>query len=51
MRRALEGLPGVRKANVSFFKRSAVVTYAEGEVTVGEMVAALRRAGYEAKPL
>jgi len=36
----------VRKAEVSYWKASATVTYAEGSVGADEMVAALRRAGY-----
>ena len=48
MRRALEGLDGVRKAKVSFGKKEAVVYFEEGKVTMDEMVRAVARVGFRA---
>ncbi len=49
--RALEGLPGVEKARVTFQPPEARVTYDPARVTVEQMVQAIRRAGFEAVPL
>ncbi len=49
--RALEGLPGVEKATVTFRPPEARVTYDPTRVTVGQMVEAIRRAGFDAVPL
>lgn len=49
--RALEGLPGVEKARVTFRPPEARVTYDPTRVTVGQMVEAIRRAGFDAAPL
>jgi copper chaperone CopZ len=51
VRRALEGLPGVKKAQVSFRDRTAVVQYEKGKVSIEEMVRALRKKWYDARPL
>ncbi len=48
MRRALEGLNGVKKAEVSFSKKEAIVYFEEGEATVDEMVRAVRNIGFRA---
>jgi len=44
---ALVGLNGVKKAKVSLSKKTAAVEY-DGGVTVDEMIAAVKDAGYEA---
>ncbi len=49
--RALEGLPGVDKAVVTFRPPVARVTYDPTRVTVGQMVEAIRRVGFDAAPL
>ncbi|MCH7570830.1 MAG: hypothetical protein IH919_09745 [Deltaproteobacteria bacterium] len=48
MRRALEGLEGVKKADVSFSKKEAVVYFEEGKANVGEMTQAVARVGFRA---
>ena len=48
MRRALEGLDGVKKAEVSFRAKEAVVYFEKGKVPVHEMVRAVTRAGFRA---
>ena len=48
MGRALEGLDGVKKAEVSFSEKEAVVYYEEGKTNVDEMVGAVKRAGFRA---
>lgn len=48
MRRALEGLDGVKKAEVSFRKEEAVVYFEEGKANVDEMVRAVGRVGFRA---
>ena len=48
MGRALEGLDGVKKAEVSFSKKEAVVYFEEGKATVDEMVRAVRNVGFRA---
>ena len=50
VKRALEGLPGVSRADVSFAKKEAVVTFDPAQVTVEEMIEAVRRAGFSATP-
>lgn len=49
--RALEGLPGVEKAKVTFRPPVARVTYDPSRVTVEEMVEAIQRVGFDAVPL
>ena len=48
MRRALEGLNGVKKAEVSFSEKEAIVYFEEGKVTVNEMVGAVGKVGFGA---
>lgn len=48
MRRALEGLNGVKKAEVSFNKEEAVVYFEEGKTNVKEMIQAVGKAGFRA---
>lgn len=46
--KALAGLPGVKKAEVSLGWGQAVVAYEEGKVTVEQMIKAIEQAGYAA---
>lgn len=48
MARALEGLDGVKKAEVSFSNKEAKVYFEEGKVTVDEMVQAVSKVGFRA---
>ena len=48
MGRALEGLNGVKKAEVSFSEKEAIVYFEEGKATVDEMVRAVRKVGFRA---
>ncbi len=48
MRRALEGLEGVKKAEVSFSEKEAIVYFEEGESAVDEMVRAVSKVGFRA---
>jgi len=48
--KALEGLKGVRSAKVSFREKLARVTYEKGVVTVEQMIAAVKHAGFLATP-
>ncbi len=48
MGRALEGLNGVKKAEVSFSKKEALVYFEEGKATVDEMVRAVEKVGFRA---
>ncbi len=50
VKRALEGLKGVKKAEVSFERAEAVVTYEQGTVTLEEMMRAVEQYGFKAKP-
>lgn len=49
-RKVLTRLPGVAKADVSYEKGTAVVTYDPRKVTVEQMVAAIKTLGYTATP-
>lgn len=49
-RKVLTRLPGVAKADVSYEKGAAVVTYDPRKVTVEQMVAAIKTLGYTATP-
>lgn len=49
-RKVLTRLPGVAKADVSYEKGTAVVTYDPRKVTVAQMVAAIKTLGYTASP-
>ena len=46
--KALEGLKGVKKAQVSFREKRAYVTYEKEVVTVEQMIEAVRGAGFHA---
>lgn len=48
VRRALAGLKGVRRAEVSFYRGEAIVTYEDGAVTIEQMKEALARDGFRA---
>lgn len=48
VKRALEGLPGVSRADVSFPKKEAVVTLDSTRVSVEQLIEAVRRAGFRA---
>jgi copper chaperone CopZ len=48
VRRALEGLKGVKKAEVSFSEKQAVVTYDPQQASVDDMIQAVKRAGFQA---
>lgn len=47
-RKVLARLAGVRKAEVSYERREAIVTYDPGKVTIEQMVAAVKTLGYTA---
>jgi mercuric ion binding protein len=48
VRKVLTRLEGVRKAEVSYEKRRAIVTYDPAKVTVQQMIAAIKTLGYKA---
>jgi Cu2+-exporting ATPase len=48
--RALRGVPGVTGANVNAARRRAVVDWTPGQARPSALVAAVRRAGYQAYP-
>ncbi len=48
VKRALEGLKGVRNAEVSFERSEAIVTYEKGAVTIEQMNQAVARYGFTA---
>ena len=48
VRKVLSRLPGVSKADVSYEKSRAVVTYDPALVTTAQMIAAIRTLGYSA---
>ncbi len=50
VKRALEGLKGVKKAEVSFERAEAIVTYELGAVTLEQMMRAVEQYGFKAKP-
>jgi copper chaperone CopZ len=50
-RKVLTRLPGVTKADVSYEKGEALVTYDPGKVTIAQMVAAVKTLGYTATPV
>jgi len=51
VKRALEGLDGVEKAEVSFSNAQAIVTYDPTRVTLDGMVTAVEKAGFHAIPV
>ena len=48
MQQALEGLPGVKRAEVSLAKQQAIVQYEMGKVDAAQMIAATKRIGFAA---
>jgi len=48
VRRVLEGLNGVKKAEVSFRKKEAIVYFEEGKASIEEMVLAVGKVGFRA---
>ncbi len=48
VKKALEGLDGVKKADVSFSKAEAVVYFEEGKATVKEMIRVISSVGFRA---
>ena len=48
VKKALEGLKGVRRAEVSFRKKEARVTFDPAQVTVEQLIEAVNRAGFRA---
>ena len=48
MKRALEGLKGVSRAEVSFRKKEAQVEFDPEVVTVDQLIEAVNRAGFRA---
>jgi len=48
VKKALEGLKGVNRANVSLREKEAVVAFDSEQVTVGQMMDAVARAGFQA---
>jgi copper chaperone CopZ len=50
VRKALEGLKGVRRAEVSFREKLARVTYEKDVVTIEQMIEAVKQAGFLATP-
>jgi copper chaperone CopZ len=48
---AVEDLDGVVDCDVSFAKGRAEITYDPGQVSVADILGAMRAAGYEARPL
>jgi len=50
VKKALEGLKGVRRAEVSFGEKLARVTYEKGVVIIEQMIEAVKDAGFGARP-
>ena len=48
VKKALEGLKGVNRADVSFRAKEAVIAFDPEQVTVEQMVDAVTRAGFQA---
>ena len=48
VKKALEGLKGVNRANVSFREKEAIVSFEAQQVTVEQMIDAVTRAGFQA---
>lgn len=48
VKRALEGLKGVRQAEVNFRDQEAHVTFEPAEVSVDQVIEAVNRAGFHA---
>jgi copper chaperone CopZ len=50
VKRALEELKGVRRAEVSFRDKESRVTFEPGEVTVCQLIEGVERSGFGASP-
>jgi mercuric ion binding protein len=50
VRKSLEGVPGVRKAAVSYKEKTAVVTYDDAKADVEALTATTTKAGYPSAP-
>ena len=50
VKKALEGLKGVSRADVSLRAKEAVVTFDPAEVTVPQMIEAVDHVGFRAAP-
>ena len=48
VKRALEGLPGVSRADVSFPKKEAVVTFDPAQTSLEQLIEAVGRVGFRA---
>lgn len=48
VKRALEGLEGVQRADVSFRDKEARVWFDQGQVTVEQLIEAVERGGFRA---
>jgi copper chaperone CopZ len=48
VKRALEGLKGVQRADVSFRDKEARVTFEPAEVTVEQLIDSVNRSGFRA---
>ena len=48
VKRALEGLKGVQRADVSFRDEAARVTFESTQVTVNQLIEAVNRSGFRA---
>ena len=48
VKRALEGLRGVQRAEVSFRDKEARVTFDQGQVSVAQLIDAVNRVGFRA---
>ena len=48
VKRALEGLKGVQRADVSFRDKEARVTFEPTQVTVDQLIEAVNRSGFRA---
>jgi len=49
VQQALEGLPGVKRAEVSLAQQHAIVQYDMGKVDAAQMIAAIQRLGFSAR--
>ena len=48
VKRALEGLKGVQRTEVSFREKQATVTFDQGQVSVEQLIDAVNRLGFHA---
>jgi len=49
VKRALEGLKGIKNADVSFNEKKAVVTYDPAQINVGKKIHAVAQVGFQAR--